>query len=321
MLRQLPKQDPNDSVLVGLETPDDAGVYKISDDLALIQTLDFFTPIVDDPYMYGQIAAANSLSDVYAMGGVPVTAMNIVGYPIKKLGAEMLAEIMRGSADKIKESGAILIGGHSIDNVEPIFGLSVTGNAHPNQIWTNTGAKPGDKIIITKPIGVGIQTKGIKDGVLDEEKINRVTEVMAFLNKYAAEAMKGYPISAVTDVTGFGLLGHSLEMITKTEVGLIIDSSKVPILEGTKPLAIEDVVPAGSKENLAWVQKHTTFADHLDYHDQLILADSVTSGGLLVAVNGNAAEDLIQKMHSLGVKEAVIIGEVTDKHPNKIHVI
>ena len=144
---------------------------------------------------------------------------------------------------------------------------------------------------------------------------------MAFLNKYAAEAMKGYPISAVTDVTGFGLLGHSLEMITKTDVGLIIDSSKVPILEGTKPLAIENVVPAGSKENLAWVQKHTTFADHLDYHDQLILADSVTSGGLLVAVKGDSAEDLIKKMHSLGVKDAVIIGEVTDKHPNKIHVI
>ncbi|OEF99602.1 selenide, water dikinase SelD [Vulcanibacillus modesticaldus] len=320
-MRQLPKHETNPDVLVGLETPDDAGVYKVSDDLALIQTLDFFTPIVDDPYMYGQIAAANSLSDIYAMGGQPLTCMNIVGYPINKLGPEMLAEILRGSADKVKESGASLIGGHSIDNVEPIIGLSVTGKAHPGEIWTNVGAKPGDKLIITKPIGVGIQTKGIKDAVLDKVKIKRVTEVMSQLNKYAAEVMKGYPISAVTDVTGFGLLGHALEMITKTNVGLVIDSSTVPILEGTKELAIKNVVPAGSKDNLRWVSKHTTFAERLDYHDQLILADAVTSGGLLVAVKGDMAETLLEEMHDNGVIDAKIIGEFTDKHPEKIIVI
>lgn len=320
VLRLLPQQESNPKVLVGLETPDDAGVYKLSDDLALIQTLDFFTPIVDDPYMYGQIAAANSLSDVYAMGGKPLTAMNIVGYPINKLGAEMLAEILKGSADKVKESGAVLIGGHSIDNVEPIIGLSVTGHTHPNQVWTNIGAKAGDRLIITKPIGVGIQTKGIKDAVLDDEKIKRVTEVMAHLNKYAAEAMTGYSISAVTDVTGFGLLGHSLEMIEKTDVGLIIGSAQVPILEGTKELAINKVVPAGSKDNLKWVSNRVVFEEQLDYHDQLILADSVSSGGLLVAVKGEEAKSLLQDMHKQGVKDARIIGEFTDIHPGKINV-
>jgi len=320
-LRHLPKQDANENVLIGLETPDDAGVYKLSDDVALIQTVDFFTPIVDDPYMYGQIAAANALSDVYAMGGTPLTVMNIVGFPISKLGPEMLAEILKGSADKIKESGAILIGGHSTDNVEPLIGLSVSGTAHPDQIWANQGAKAGDKLILTKSIGVGIQTKAIKDGVLDSEHIERVTEVMAFLNKYAAEAMKGFPISAVTDVTGFGLLGHSLEMIQNTNVGLEIDSLKVEILDGTKELAIEKHVPAGSRDNLKWVSKNVMFADHLDEYDHLLLADAVTSGGLLVAIKGDAAEDLLQKMHNLGVKDARIIGDITDKHPGKIKVL
>ncbi len=247
--------------------------------------------------------------------------MNIVGYPISKLGPEMLAEILKGSADKIKESGAILIGGHSTDNVEPLIGLSVSGIAHPEQIWTNHGASPGDKLILTKPIGVGIQTKAIKDGILDPEHIERVTEVMAFLNKYAAEAMKGYPISAVTDVTGFGLLGHSLEMVQNTNVGLEIDSSKVEILDGTKEFAINKHVPAGSRYNLRWVSKHVIFADYLDEYDRLMLADAVTSGGLLVAVKREAAEDLLQKMHDLGVKDARIIGEVTDKHPGKIQVL
>lgn len=321
VLRQLPQQEANTNVLVGLETPDDAGVYKISEDLALIQSLDFFTPIVDDPYMFGQIAAANSLSDIYAMGGIPLTVMNIVGYPIDKLGPEMLAEILKGSADKVKESGAALIGGHSIDNKEPIVGLSVTGSAHPNKVWTNRGAKPGDKLILTKPIGVGIQTKGIKDAVVTKEQIDRVTEVMAHLNKYAAEAAMEFPLSAVTDVTGFGLLGHALEMIDKSDVGIIIDSKEVPILEGTKELAINNGAAKGSKDNLKWVSDKVDFNDILDYHDQLILADAVTSGGLLMALGSSSAEALVQKLHDQGVGYAKIIGEFTDKHPGHIHVL
>jgi len=307
-------------VLVGLETPDDAGVFKLSDELALIQTVDFFTPIVDDPYMFGQIAAANSLSDIYAMGGTPMTAMNIVGYPIDLLGPEMLAEILRGSADKVQESGAVLIGGHTIDNKEPVIGLSVTGSSHPKKIWTNHGAKPNDKLILTKPIGVGILTKGIKDGVVTPEQIERVTEVMATLNKNAAEVVKGFPVSAVTDVTGFGLLGHALEMIQKSSVGIDLQFSSIPILEGTKELAKKNVISKGSKDNLKWVSEHVSFASHLDYEDQIILADAVTSGGLLIAINKQDADKLLNELLENGVSNARIIGEFTDKRAGKITV-
>jgi len=319
-LRQLPQQASNANVLVGLETPDDAGVYKLSEDLALIQSVDFFTPIVDDPYMFGQIAAANSLSDIYAMGGTPLTVMNIVGYPIDKLGPDMLREILKGSADKVKESGAVLIGGHSIDNKEPIVGLSVTGTAHPDQIWTNVGAKPGDQLILTKPIGVGIQTNGIKGAVLSDKQLERVTQVMAQLNKYAADVIKDFPVHATTDVTGFGLLGHAREMIDKTDVGLVLHYANIPILEGTKHLAKTNGAAKGSKDNLKYVSPHVRFESHLDDFDQLILADAVTSGGLLVAVDEGVAEDLVQKMHDKGVTDARIIGEFTDKHPGNIYV-
>lgn len=320
-MRHLPQQKANSNVLVGLDTPDDAGVYKLSNDLALIQSLDFFTPIVDDPYMYGQIAAANSLSDIYAMGGTPLTVMNIVGYPVDKLGPEMLADILRGSADKVKESGAVLIGGHSIDNKEPIIGLSVTGQAHPDKIWTNIGAKPGDKLIITKPIGVGIITKAIKDAVAYDEQIKRVTEVMAHLNKYATEALNKFKISAATDVTGFGLLGHALEMIDKTDVGIVIDSSEVPILDGTKELVQTNGAAKGSKDNLKWVLERVTFNNELDYYDQLILADAVTSGGLLVAISPEFADGALESLHQNGVNDAQIIGQFTAAHPGKIEVI
>lgn len=320
VLCQLPTNNTSSDVIVGLETPDDAGVYQISEDYALIQTLDFFTPIVDDPYMYGQIAASNALSDVYAMGGQPLTCMNIVGFPINKLEPKLLTEILKGSADKIKEAGATLIGGHSIDNIEPIIGLSVTGKAHPKKIWTNVGAKFGDVLILTKPIGIGIQTKAIKDGVLDSKRIQRVTEVMAELNKYAADIMMDYPISAATDVTGFGLLGHALEMVTKTDVGLLIHSKDVPVLEGTKDIAKNNKFPAGSNSNLEWTSKNTNFLSNLDFHDKLILADAVTSGGLLFAVNREHAESLIHKLHDNNVQDARIIGEFINEHPGKITV-
>ena len=321
VLRQLPQQGTDANVLVGLETPDDAGVYKLSEDLALIQSLDFFTPIVDDPYMYGQIAATNSLSDIYAMGGTPMTVMNIVGYPVDKLGPEMLAEILRGSADKVKESGAVLIGGHSIDNKEPIIGLSVTGSAHPNKIWKNNTAKANDVLILTKPIGVGIQTKGIKDAVATKEQIDRVTKVMAQLNKYAADSLKNYNPSAVTDVTGFGLLGHALEMIDKTNLGLVIDSTKVPILEGTKELLIKNGTAKGSKDNLKWVSNRVNFNNRLDNHDRLILADAVTSGGLLIAIEENEAEDLLKEINSAGIEDASIIGYFRSEHRGKINIL
>jgi len=320
-LRDLPKQEQNENVLIGLDTPDDAGVYKLSDDLALIQTLDFFTPIVDDPYMFGQIAAANSLSDVYAMGGEPMTAMNIIGYPISQLPKEMLAEILRGSADKVKESGAVLIGGHSIDNKEPIVGLSVTGRVHPEKVWANHNAKAGDLLILTKPIGVGIQTTAIKKDLLSDDKLAYVTKVMATLNKYAAEVLRNYPINSATDVTGFGLIGHSLEMAEGSNVGMIIYSQNVPILAGTKELVHKGTVPAGSKDNRKFVGEKAIYAEHLDDADITILNDAVTSGGLLVSVAKQYGEEIIKKLKEIGINEAEIIGEVTDKHIGKIYVI
>lgn len=206
VLCQLPKSKKPTELLVGNETADDAGVYQLTEEIALVQTVDFFTPVVDDPYMFGQIAAANALSDVYAMGGVPKTAMNIVAYPIQTLGSEILAEILRGAAAKVAESGAVIIGGHSIDDKEPKFGLSVTGVVSPRNFWKNSGAKIGDVLILTKPIGVGILTTGIKRGKVTKEQETVVTETMSMLNKKSAEILQKYHPNAVTDVTGFGLL-------------------------------------------------------------------------------------------------------------------
>lgn len=260
VLRLLPKQEPVPELLVGHETSDDAGVYQLTDSIALIQTVDYFTPIVDDPYMFGQIAAANALSDVYAMGGEPKTVLNIVGYPIKKLGSEILAQILNGAADKVKEAGAITVGGHSIDDQEPKFGLSVTGIVHPQKVWKNVGAKPGDVLVLTKPIGVGILTTGIKRGVVTEKQEKIVTETMAMLNKTAAELLKKYQPNAVTDVTGFGLLGHGSEMARGSGVSFEIYPSQVPVLDGTVELAKNGVVPGGSKSNLKWLEDEIDFS-------------------------------------------------------------
>ncbi|UUZ97503.1 selenide, water dikinase SelD [Paenibacillus sp. P25] len=230
----MPQAEPNPDLLVGIDTSDDAGVYRLSDDLALVQTVDFFTPIVDDPYSFGQIAAANAISDIYAMGGKPLTALNIVAFPIRTLDKQVLADILRGAGDKIKEAGITLVGGHSIDDNEPKFGLAVTGLIHPQKVRTNAGAKPGDKLILTKPIGVGILTTSIKKDKLTEEEVERVTRVMATLNKTAAELMANYEVHACTDVTGFGLLGHASEMAKGGGVGLRIVQEQVPVLAARK---------------------------------------------------------------------------------------
>lgn len=307
-------------MLVGLETADDAGVYKINDTTALVQSLDFFTPIVDDPYMFGQIAAANSLSDIYAMGGKPITVMNIVGFPINTLDKEVLAEILAGASDKVNESGAVLVGGHSIDDQEPKFGLSVTGTIHPDKIRANAGAKPGDKLILTKPIGVGIQTTAIKRDLLSEEQLKLVSNVMAELNKYAAEAMENFTVHACTDITGFGLLGHALEMAEGSNCGIIIENHAVPILPGTKELAEQNVIPGGTRKNHKWIADRIEYAGTVNEIDQLILCDAVTSGGLLISVDAAEADLLLKKLQE-GKVTAAIIGEVTSEHVGKISVI
>jgi selenide, water dikinase len=318
-LRLLPKQEPVPELLVGHETSDDAGVYQLTDSIALIQTLDYFTPIVDDPYMFGQIAAANALSDVYAMGGEPKTVLNIVGYPIKKLGSEILAQILNGAADKVKEAGALTIGGHSIDDQEPKFGLSVTGIVHPSKVWKNVGALPGDVLVLTKPIGVGILTTGIKRGVVSPEQEAIVTATMAALNKTAAEHLKNYQPHAVTDVTGFGLLGHGSEMARGSDVTLEIDSSKVPVLNGTYELAKNGVVPGGSKSNLKWLENDIEFGT-ASSEEQIILCDAITSGGLLVSLTEEDAVHYVKDLQENGLQYASIIGRVLEKQ-NKLILI
>ncbi len=285
-----------------------------------MQTLDFFTPIVDDPYMFGQIAAANALSDVYAMGGKPITVMNIVAFPINTLDKSILADILAGAAEKVRESGASLVGGHSIDDKEPKFGLSVTGTVHPNKIRANAGAKPGDRLILTKPIGVGILTTGIKRDLLDEADIHKVTEVMATLNKDAAEVMENYHVNACTDVTGFGLLGHAMEMAEGSDVGMTIHFENVPILPKTKELAEQKVIPGGTKKNHTWLAERVEYNSTLDEVDQLILCDAITSGGLLISVPEADAEKMLQELQGKNVI-ASMIGEVTKDSPGYIKVI
>jgi selenide, water dikinase len=294
---------------VGTSTYDDAGVFKLRDDLAIVQTVDYFTPIVDNPYAFGQIAAANALSDIYAMGGNPITVLNIVGYPITKLPAETLAEILRGGADKVREAGAVILGGHSIDDTDPKFGMAVTGTVHPDKIWTNAGAMPGDVLVLTKPIGAGVMTTGIKRGIATADDIETVTKVMSTLNKVAADVAKSFTVHACTDVTGFGLLGHALEMAKGSNVHLSIKLEKVPVLSRARYFAGQGAVPGGTKRNLAHVLPDIAF-DGIDELDRILLADSMTSGGLLISLPGEQGEAFITNLHAAGVNDAAIVAHV-----------
>lgn len=319
VIRNLPPSEPNPNLLVGLDTSDDAGVYRLNDELALVQTVDFFTPIVDDPYDFGQIAAANAISDIYAMGGKPLTVLNIVAFPISTLDKQVLTDILRGAGDKVREAGATLVGGHSIDDKEPKFGLAVTGLVDPKRVRTNAGAKAGDKLILTKPIGVGILTTSIKKDQLSREEIKRMTQVMATLNKRAAEIMEPYPVNACTDVTGFGLIGHALEMAKGSGNGLVIRNDDVLKLPRIRELAENGFVPGGTKNNFNHVKDDVDFPEEMDQIDRWILCDAVTSGGLLISVEAEASERLLAELVEAGV-EASLIGEITSDHPGRITV-
>jgi selenide,water dikinase len=306
----LPKDESDDpNLLVGYETSDDAGVYKINNDTAIVQTLDYFTPIVDNPYDFGRIAAANALSDIYAMGAKPLTVLNIVGFPIKKLDPKILAEILKGASDIVRESGARIIGGHSIDDNEPKFGLSATGIVHPEKIWKNFGAKEGHVLVITKPLGIGILTTALKRGLLTNSKISEITEIMATLNKDAAELLSNYSPSAVTDVTGFGLLGHAYEMASSSNVTLEIYYDQVPILESTVEHAENNIIPGGSKANLSWLENKIEFNEY-SKTQKIILADAITSGGLLVSMTKVDAEKYVDQLKQRGHIYSTIIGKV-----------
>lgn len=311
----LPK-DPN--LIVGADGYDDAGIYRLNDDTALIQTLDFFTPIVDDPYLFGQIAAANSLSDVYAMGGTPLLAMNIVCFPINTMDKSILKEILQGGLSKIQEAGALLVGGHSVEDEETKYGLSITGTVHPDEVLLNSGAKPGDMLILTKPIGTGILSTAIKGDITDTTLENEISRCMATLNKIPGQALKGLAHGA-TDITGFGLLGHLHEMAAASGVGIKINLRKLPLLNRTREFADMGIIPEGGHKNLNYYNSFLQSA--LPEHDsmRLILADPQTSGGLLIAATPEHSQQILQRINDSTYEyECSIIGEVLDSHPGKI---
>ncbi len=310
------EKDPN--LLVGIDVSDDAGVYRLTDEIALIQTLDFFTPIVNDPYDFGRIAAANALSDVYAMGGKPLTAMNIVCFPIKDMEKSVLRSILQGGLATIHKANAVMVGGHSVEDPELKYGLSVTGIVHPKKFLTNAGAKPGDLLILTKPLGTGILATALKAGELDEDAVKQITELMATLNKEAAEAMAEVSVNACTDITGFGLLGHCLEMARASNVGIKIYAEKVPVIPEAKSFASMGLVPGGSYTNQKFCLEHLEIDASLDPILLDIMSDPQTSGGLLISVPKNIAPSLVQKLRERNAPSTNIIGEVMEKTPGII---
>lgn len=310
ILSDLPKKiDKN--LLVGPDTSDDAAVYRLSEDLALIMTVDFFTPVVDDPYLFGQIAAANALSDVYAMGGRPLLALNVACFP-NCLPVEVISGIMRGGADKVLEAGALIGGGHTVQDDEPKYGLAVVGLIHPDEVLSNATARPGDVLVLTKPLGTGIINTAIKGGLAGEEAYRAAVEQMAALNKDAASCVKeaGVSASACTDITGFGFLGHAAEMAGASKVSFLIESSAVPLLPGALEFAGMGLIPAGAYDNRRFLGEKVTFADGISQEAQDVLYDPQTSGGLLVAVDPAKAGAMIGEMHRTGVLAAGVVGRV-----------
>lgn len=309
MLRHLPQiNDPN--VLVGTNTADDAAVYRLNEELAIVQTVDFFTPVVDDPYTFGVIAAANSLSDIYAMGGQPLFALNVVGFPEKKLPMEVLGAILRGGSDKAAEAGISIVGGHTVSDQEPKYGLVVTGVIHPGRIVTNAGARPGDILYLTKPLGLGIITTAHKRDLVPPPILDEAVAVMATLNKAAAEAMVKAGVHACTDITGFGFLGHLYEMMAASGTGAEIEVSQIPVLEAAWTFARQGVVPGGTRKNLAYLQDRLRLDADFGEDTLLVLADAQTSGGLLIAVAPEQAAALEQELAATGVTRFARIGKV-----------
>lgn len=307
VLRHLPPiQDAN--LLVGLDKSDDAAVYKLGPDLALIQTVDFFTPVVDDPYLFGQIAAANALSDVYAMGGRPLLALNIVCYP-SCLPPEIMGAILRGGADKVIEAGAVIAGGHTVQDDEPKYGLAVAGLVHPDRIFTNAGARPGDRLVLTKPLGTGIINTGVKARLVSEEAAQKAVETMAGLNCGAARAMAEAGAHACTDITGFGLLGHAAEMAEASGVSLAINWASVPLLPETMDTAALGLIPGGAYSNRDYLGDRVSFAGGITPTQQAVLFDPQTSGGLLIAVGEERLGLLLDLLQRYGI-DAAVMGRV-----------
>ncbi len=305
--------------MVGLDTSDDAAVYQVSADVAVIQTLDFFPPMVDDPFVFGQIAAANALSDVYAMGGRPVLALNIVCFP-SCLPTDVLAEILKGGADKVNEAGAVIAGGHSVQDDEPKYGLAVTGLVHPDEMLSNATAAPGDVLVLTKPLGTGIINTAVKGNLADDEAISQAVKYMAMLNATAAQGMIEVGVNACTDITGFGLLGHAAELARASKVALEIWGDKCPVLPGTKELARMGMIPGGAYTNRQYLGDDVSIKESVAREIQDILFDPQTSGGLLISVPEERVDQLLKEMQRRKVP-AVAVGTVKPAAQHLISVI
>jgi selenide,water dikinase len=306
----------HDSVIVGFDGADDAAVVRLNDGTILVQSVDFFTPVVDDPYQFGQIAAANALSDIYAMGGKPLFALNIVGFPIDDLPKSVLTEILQGGADKAAEAGIPIVGGHSVDDKEPKYGMVVTGEVEESKMWRNSGAQVGDVLILTKPLGTGIIATAIKKGEASEGSISAAIESMGSLNKDAADALNDLDVHAVTDVTGFGLLGHLKELCEASNISSNIYFDQIEFLPGVRELAESGIMPGGTKRNLDFVKDFVLFKSTLTQVDQFMIADAQTSGGLLISISKSDAKTFL----NIFKNSAAVIGEISHRNNKLISI-
>lgn len=319
VLHQLPKfDDPN--ILVGGDAMDDAGVYKIDQNLAIVQSVDVLTPIADDPYIFGQIVAANALSDIYAMGAKPLTALCIISYPPDRVKTDVIVKILNGLGNKTKEAGAVIIGGHTLKDVEIKCGLAVTGIVRPDQIITNRNARYGDKLILTKPLGTGIVSTALKANLSPTQAVDKINFYMSQLNRDAAEAMVEFGVSSATDITGFGLLGHAWEMAEMSNVSMKIYHKEVPIIEEAFALAKMSLFPQGSIKNFEFVKPKVNFSERLSEEVRILLYDAQTSGGLLISIANRKASKLLNLLHKKGLSAAKIIGEVIEPKEKRIYV-
>ena len=307
-------------MLVGTATGDDAGVYRLGDDTALVLTVDFFPPIVDDPFSFGAIAVANSLSDIYAMGGKPLLGLNIVGFPVE-LPKEILGEVLKGGYAKAQEAGCIIIGGHTVDDREPKYGMAAVGLVEPGKQITNAGARPGDSLVLTKPLGTGIITTAGKQGVVPAEVLDEAVKVMSTLNRGASEAMVEVGVNACTDVTGFGLIGHLHSMMKESHTGCRLHLSDIPVLPGTRDLLVQGVAPGGTHRNLDGVGSHVRWHQEISQDSRLLMCDAQTSGGLLISVAADRVDRLLAEMEAKGVPGSRVIGKVLDGGAEGIEVV
>tara|TARA_A100001037_G_scaffold186882_1_gene167362 strand:- start:32093 stop:33055 length:963 start_codon:yes stop_codon:yes gene_type:complete len=314
-ITEFSNQDPN--IIVGISDGDDAGVYKINNELSLIMTVDFFPPIVDDPFTFGEIAACNAVSDIYAMGGIPIIGVNIVNFP-KDVDKKFLVEIIKGATSKAKEAGFSIIGGHSIVDQEPKFGMAITGLIKTGEQITINNGKPGDYLILTKPIGSGIITTASKEKNISESILKNTIKYMTQLNHDASHIMTSLKANACVDISGFGLTGHILEILNASNLSAIIDSSKIPTIKGVFDLAKKDLVPQGSKQNLEYSSQHIKWGKNIQHHEKLVYSDAQTSGGLLISIPKEKANMLINQLHSAGIKDSAVIGELTKNKNSKL---